>query len=136
MRRRGQGQATAPVSFMLNPCSEIALYDAKPCVINPFKPWKEKFDPKRRWKYKKRRREPFDRIRVPLIRRAYPQLIANRIVGTQPLLGPTGLVYYLRFRYAQNHQIQSLVAADNVSPEFYDMSYVTSPADRMEYATS
>lgn len=44
----------------------------------------------------------FKRISIPLVRRIYPQLIANKIVTVQPLLGPTGLVYYLRFRYSSN----------------------------------
>ena len=44
----------------------------------------------------------FKRISIPLVRRIYPQLIANKIVSVQPLLGPTGLVYYLRFRYSTN----------------------------------
>lgn len=44
----------------------------------------------------------FKRISIPLVRRIYPQLIANKIVSTQPLLGPTGLAYYLRFRYSSN----------------------------------
>lgn len=44
----------------------------------------------------------FKRIAIPLVRRIYPQLIANKIVSVQPLLGPTGLVYYLRFRYSSN----------------------------------
>lgn len=44
----------------------------------------------------------FSRISIPLVRRIYPQLIANKIVSVQPLLGPTGLVYYLRFRYSSN----------------------------------
>lgn len=44
----------------------------------------------------------FKRISIPLIRRIFPQLIANKIVSVQPLLGPTGLVYYLRFRYSSN----------------------------------
>lgn len=32
----------------------------------------------------------FKRISIPLVRRIYPQLIANKIVSVQPLLGPTG----------------------------------------------
>ncbi len=44
----------------------------------------------------------FKRIQIPLVRRIYPQLIANKIVSVQPLLGPTGLVYYLRHRYSSN----------------------------------
>jgi hypothetical protein len=44
----------------------------------------------------------FQRISIPLVRRIYPQLIANKIVSIQPLLGPAGLVYYMRFRYSSN----------------------------------
>lgn len=44
----------------------------------------------------------FKRISIPLVRRIYPQLIANKIVSVQPLLGPTALTYYLRYRYSQN----------------------------------
>lgn len=42
----------------------------------------------------------FKRISIPLVRKAYPNLIANKLVGVQPLLGPTGLVYYMRYRYS------------------------------------
>jgi hypothetical protein len=45
----------------------------------------------------------FKRISVPLVRRIYPQLIANKIVSVQPLQGPTGLMYYLRYRYSENN---------------------------------
>ena len=44
----------------------------------------------------------FKRIKIPLMRKIYPQLIANKIVNVQPLLGPTGLVYYLRHKYSTN----------------------------------
>lgn len=44
----------------------------------------------------------FKKIAVPLVRRIYPQLIANRIVTVQPLLSATGLVYYLRYRYSSD----------------------------------
>ncbi len=44
----------------------------------------------------------FKRISIPLVRRIFPNLIANKIISVQPLLGPTGLVYYLRFRYGSN----------------------------------
>lgn len=49
----------------------------------------------------------YKRIKIPLVRRIYPQLIANKIVSTQPLLGPTGLVYYLRYRYSENKGVRS-----------------------------
>lgn len=44
----------------------------------------------------------FKRIKIPLVRRIYPSLIANKIVSVQPLLGPSSLVYYLRYRYSSN----------------------------------
>ena len=47
----------------------------------------------------------FKRISIPLVRRIYPQLIANKIVSVQPLTGPTGLAYYLRYRYSSQHPI-------------------------------
>lgn len=42
----------------------------------------------------------FPMMKIPLIRRVYPSLIANKIVSVQPLTGPTALTYYLRFKYA------------------------------------
>lgn len=44
----------------------------------------------------------FKRISIPLVRRIYPSLIANKIVSVQPLAGPSSLVYYLRHKYSQN----------------------------------
>ena len=56
----------------------------------------------RRPNWTSRESAEFKRISIPLVRRIYPQLIANKIVSVQPLLAPTGLVYYLRFRYSEN----------------------------------
>jgi len=58
----------------------------------------------------------FKRISIPLVRRIYPQLIANKIVSVQPLLGPTGLVYYLRFRYSSNKGEVRGASQDNGFP--------------------
>jgi hypothetical protein len=44
----------------------------------------------------------FARISIPLVRRIYPQLIADRLINVQPLTAPTGLQYYLRWQHAQN----------------------------------
>ena len=38
-------------------------------------------------------------ILVPAVRRIFPNLLANEIVGVQPLSGPTGYAYALRFNY-------------------------------------
>ena len=36
---------------------------------------------------------------MPMIRRTFPELLANEIVGIQPMSGPVGLAFALRFRY-------------------------------------
>jgi len=42
----------------------------------------------------------FDPILIALVRRAMPNLIAYDICGVQPMSGPTGLIFALRSRYA------------------------------------
>jgi len=41
----------------------------------------------------------FTPIFMPLARRVQPALIANELVGVQPLTSPTGFIYTLAFRY-------------------------------------
>lgn len=44
----------------------------------------------------------FRKILVPMIRRVIPGTIASELVGVQPMSGPVGLVYSLRFRYGDS----------------------------------
>lgn len=46
----------------------------------------------------------FRKILIPMIRRVIPGTIASELVGVQPMSGPVGLVYTLRYRYAENVQ--------------------------------
>ena len=39
------------------------------------------------------------KILIPMIRRTFPELISNEIVGVQPMGGPVGLAFALRYRY-------------------------------------
>src|SRR5574344_1374952 len=41
----------------------------------------------------------FTPIMMPLVRRVYPQLIANEILGVQPMTMPTGFIYALTNQY-------------------------------------
>lgn len=41
----------------------------------------------------------FRKILIPMIRRIIPGTIATELVGVQPMSGPVGLVYTLRYRY-------------------------------------
>lgn len=40
----------------------------------------------------------FYKIAVPMVRRTFPELIAHDLVGVQPMAGPVGLAFALRFR--------------------------------------
>jgi len=39
------------------------------------------------------------KILIPMIRRTFPELITNEIVGVQPMSGPVGLAFALRYHY-------------------------------------
>jgi hypothetical protein len=48
--------------------------------------------------------DTFDPVLISLVRRAMPNLIAYDICGVQPMTGPTGLIFAMRARYAnQTH---------------------------------
>jgi hypothetical protein len=49
-----------------------------------------------------------NRVILPVIRRVMPTVIANEIVGVQPMTGPVGQIHTLRVRYADS---DNLVAA-------------------------
>ena len=39
------------------------------------------------------------KIVIPMVRRTFPELITNEIVGVQPMSGPVGLAFALRYKY-------------------------------------
>lgn len=44
----------------------------------------------------------FTRFALPMIRKSYPRLIADNLVGVQPMSSPASLIFYIRYRYALN----------------------------------
>ena len=46
------------------------------------------------------------KILIPMIRRTFPELISNEIVGVQPMGGPVGLAFALRYAY-QNETLSN-----------------------------
>jgi hypothetical protein len=42
----------------------------------------------------------FTRFALPLIRKSYSRLIADQLVGVQPMSQPASLIFYIRYRYA------------------------------------
>ena len=51
-----------------------------------------------------------NRVILPVIRRVMPTVIANEIVGVQPMTGPVGQIHTLRVRYAET---QDATGTDN-----------------------
>lgn len=50
----------------------------------------------------------FQKFAFPLVRRVFPELIANKVVGVQPMQGPVSQVFYLGFDRAHNGTAQSV----------------------------
>jgi hypothetical protein len=44
----------------------------------------------------------FTRFALPLIRKSYSKLVADNLVGVQPMSQPASLIFYIRYRYALN----------------------------------
>jgi hypothetical protein len=42
------------------------------------------------------------KVLIPMIRRTFPELITNEIVGVQPMTGPVGLAFAMRYKYEAN----------------------------------
>lgn len=42
----------------------------------------------------------FTRFALPLIRKSFPKLIADSLVGVQPMSQPASLIFYIRYRYS------------------------------------
>jgi hypothetical protein len=65
----------------------------------------------------------FAPISLALVRRVFPQLFANVLVGVQPLSGPVGLAFALRYVYKDAANPEKLVeAAWKAVPEYSGFS--------------
>jgi len=58
-----------------------------------------------------------NRVILPVIRRVMPTVIANELIGVQPMTGPVGQIHTLRVRYAQNLQDNSAAQTSVVAGE-------------------
>jgi hypothetical protein len=43
----------------------------------------------------------FSKIIIPMIRRVYPELLTEEIVGVQPMSGPVGLAFAMNYVYTE-----------------------------------
>ena len=58
----------------------------------------------------------FQKFAFPLVRRVYPQLIANNIVGVQPMAGPVSQVFYLGNSRVTGDVVQTMYSKFNLTP--------------------
>jgi len=76
----------------------------------------------------------FQKIAVPMVRRTFPELVAHQLVGVQPLTGPVGLAFALRFRAgttAGNYTANTTELGYNTLDSTYSGSYVTSAGEAL-----
>ena len=59
-----------------------------------------------------------NRVILPVIRRVMPTVIANEIVGVQPMTGPVGQIHTLRVRYADANSTAGIIAGDEALSPF------------------
>jgi len=57
----------------------------------------------------------FQKFAFPLVRRVYPELIANSIVGVQPMQGPVSQVFYIGNDRASGANIQTVYSKFNLT---------------------
>ena len=57
----------------------------------------------------------FQKFAFPLVRRVYPQLLANSLVGVQPMQGPVSQVFYLGNDRASGPDIQTVYSKFNLT---------------------
>jgi hypothetical protein len=53
-----------------------------------------------------------NRVILPVIRRVMPTVIANELVGVQPMTGPVGQIHTLRVRYSDTYAGAGVVAGE------------------------
>ncbi len=76
----------------------------------------------------------FNKIAVPMVRRTFPELLAHDLVGVQPLTGPVGLAFALRFKtggpgtYGGGSDVE---LGYNTIDSSYSGSYITSAGEAL-----
>ena len=69
------------------------------------------------------------KVMFPIIKRVMPELIANKLVSVQPLSQPTGVIYFITYRYSDAKG--NVVAGD----EFSGNPYQSKPAYSTYYSS-
>src|SRR5210317_927843 len=59
-----------------------------------------------------------NRVILPVIRRVMPTVIANELVGVQPMTGPVGQIHTLRVRYSDTDSGAGVTAGEEALSPF------------------
>ena len=71
----------------------------------------------------------FDPVLISLIRRSMPNLVAYDLAGVQPMTGPTGLIFAMRSRYANQSGTEAFFNEPDTSFSGQDDGWRPSPMD-------
>jgi hypothetical protein len=78
-----------------------------------------------------------NRVILPVIRRVMPTVIANELVGVQPMTGPVGQIHTLRVRYSDTSSGSNVLAGEEaLSPFKIAAAYSGNAADSNAKAAS
>ena len=72
----------------------------------------------------------FKKIVIPMVRRIFPHLITNDVVGVQPMLAPVGLAYALRRNYEDGSCVRTEAGFNLVDRDFSGTHH-TSAGERL-----
>ena len=72
----------------------------------------------------------FQQLAIPMVRRTFPELIAHDVVGVQPLTGPVGLAFALRYKASGTYDsVSNAELGHNYIDTSYSGSYATSAGE-------
>ena len=74
----------------------------------------------------------FNKVAIPMVRRTFPELIAHEIVGVQPMNGPVGLAFAMRFIADGTYSgVAGTEIGHNTIDSAYTGSHVTSTGEAL-----
>lgn len=80
----------------------------------------------------------FRKILIPMIRRIIPGTVATELVGVQPMQGPVGLVYTMRYKYGESVTVPATPEFNGAGFNITDQTelFGNNPALRQFYSSS
>jgi hypothetical protein len=73
------------------------------------------------------------KVLIPMIRRTFPELITNEIVGVQPMTGPVGLAFAMRYKYEATALGTSVNGSDGNATGLSNFAGATSQGKEIGY---